>query len=58
MHLAQSNIFNTSLAIKHNKKIDTEIGQSGQIRLNLRQSNNSQTRSRDRLHSNANRNIG
>lgn len=55
MHLAQSNIFNSSLAIKQTKKIEAEIIQpSNQIRLNIRQQNNSQSRSRDRLHSKTN----
>lgn len=55
MHLAQSNIFNSSLAIKNPKKLDTEVVQSSaQIRLNLRQQHSgSESRSRERIYTKA-----
>ena len=57
MHLGQSNIFNSSLALRNpnsRKKIDTEVHESTrQIRLNIRDTN-SKSRSRERMYSNTN----
>lgn len=59
MHLAQSNIFNSSLALRNpnsRKKIETEVHESTrQIRLNVRDT--SKSRSRERIFSNANNRI-
>lgn len=57
MHLAQSNIFNSSLAAKNGRKLETEgREQAGntQIKLNLRESGKQiHSKSRDRIFSTA-----